>query len=480
MLEADRPISEVKKGKSEIDDSSVIVTSSFDTPKTTPGFNTPVTTPGYDSGTYELPSFPASRIMTASLEQDTVAASAENMRKARLAEYIGFGALLWAMFMEGWNDGTSGPMLPTIQKHYHIGFAVVSLVFVMNCVGFVCGAFANVHFAHKYGFGASPAPPFPVFAMAYIFSGFGMALQVLNSVFVFPDMKAKRFLELQNAQAMVFVVSLNNSATKMGIIHATYGIGALVAPLVATRFASMPHWSFHYFASLGGALVDVIFLVFVFRFQRLEAVLTKTGQTVREQGSAQGNLYSQILRLKVVHLFAFFVLVYIGVEVTIGGWIVTFVIDERGGGSSSGYLTSGFFAGLTLGRVGLLWLNKLVGERRVIWLYISVCISLEIVIWLVPSLIGNAIAVSFVGLFLGPIYPIVMNKTGRLVPHWLMSGAVGWIAGLGMTGSALLPFITGAMASKFGVMSLQPLIVTAMGIMVCLWAIVPPEMRRSE
>lgn len=37
---------------------------------------------------------------------------------------------------------------------------------------------------------------------------------------------------------------------------------------------------------------------------------------------------------------------------------MTFVIDERHGGSSSGYITSGFFAGLTLGRIVLLWLNK--------------------------------------------------------------------------------------------------------------------------
>ena len=83
--------------------------------------------------------------------------------------------------------------------------------------------------------------------------------------------------------------------------------------------------------------------------------------------------------------------------------------------------------------------------------------SLEITIWLIPSLIANAIAVAFIGLFLGPIYPIMMSITGRLLPHWLMSGAVGWIAGVGQAGSAVVPFITGTLASKFGVMSLQPL-----------------------
>ena len=86
-------------------------------------------------------------------------------------------------------------------------------------------------------------------------------------------------------------------------------------------------------------------------------------------------------------------------------------------------------------------------------------LRLEITIWLVPSLVANAVSISFIGVFLGPIYPIVMIITGRLVPHWLMSGAIGWIAGLGQAGTAVVPFMTGAMASKFGVMSLQPLYV---------------------
>lgn len=57
------------------------------------------------------------------------------------------------------------------------------------------------------------------------------------------------------------------------------------------------------------------------------------------------------------------------VEVTLGGWIVTYIIEVRGGGPSSGYVSSGFFGGLTVGRVGLLWVNRLIGERRAVFLY---------------------------------------------------------------------------------------------------------------
>jgi len=83
-------------------------------------------------------------------------------------------------------------------------------------------------------------------------------------------------------------------------------------------------------------------------------------------------------------------------------------------------------------------------------------LSLEIVIWKVPSLIGGAIAVSIVGALLGPIYPIMMNQASLVLPSWLLTGSVGWIAGFGQAGSAALPFITGVIASNAGIKVLQP------------------------
>jgi len=53
----------------------------------------------------------------------------------------------------------------------------------------------------------------------------------------------------------------------------------------------------------------------------------------------------------------------------LGGWIVTYIINVRGGGPSSGYISSGFFGGLTVGRVALLWVNRVIGEKRVVFLY---------------------------------------------------------------------------------------------------------------
>ena len=36
-------------------------------------------------------------------------------------------------------------------------------------------------------------------------------------------------------------------------------------------------------------------------------------------------------------------------------------------------------------------------------------------------------------------------------------GATGWISGFGQAGSAAFPFVTGLLASRYGIIALQPL-----------------------
>ncbi|KAI3602528.1 hypothetical protein WG66_009312 [Moniliophthora roreri] len=441
-------------------------------------------------------------------------------------------SLFWALFLAGWNDATTGPLLPKFQEVYNVDDTVVSLIFIFACLGFVGGSAINIPLSTKYGFGTmvtagaslqviaytlqSPALPFPVFVMAYAINGFGIAIQ--------------------DAQANGFVAAIKeNTETKMGILHAIYGVGALCAPLVATQFAQLEHWSFHFLFSLGFAVINVAALVLTFRFKSQDGIqysspsarvltdplwidcLAEIGQQPGEKGTSEHSSFRQILGQRNVHLMAFFIMVYVGVEVTIGGrllvawirdadaelfspagWIVTFIIRERQGGPSSGYISSGFFggttlrssftfmlndhiAGLALGRVALLWFNALVGERNVMFIYATLAIGLELVVWLVPSLIGGGVAISLVGFLLGPMYPITINHAGRVLPRWILTGAIGWIAGFGQAGSAVIPFVTGTLAGKYGIRSLQPFLVSMMAAMTILWALVAyPSLRKKD
>jgi hypothetical protein len=50
-------------------------------------------------------------------------------KRQRLRARVQFATLCWAMYLAGWNDGTTGPLLPRIQKVYGVGdFDACSIV----------------------------------------------------------------------------------------------------------------------------------------------------------------------------------------------------------------------------------------------------------------------------------------------------------------------------------------------------------------
>lgn len=55
------------------------------------------------------------------------------------------------------------------------------------------------------------------------------------------------------------------------LTNVVVGTGAVCSPLIATQFAQLSHWSFHYLVLLGIALSNVLVLAVVFRFQDQES-----------------------------------------------------------------------------------------------------------------------------------------------------------------------------------------------------------------
>ncbi|KJA21387.1 hypothetical protein HYPSUDRAFT_140610 [Hypholoma sublateritium FD-334 SS-4] len=402
-------------------------------------------------------------------------------RQQKRNSLLQFLAFCFSTWLNGWNDGTLGPLLPRIQADYRLGFAIVSMIFIGNFTGYVTGAAWNVWLNDRYGLGKIvvvgamcqlaayavliSSPPFALMVCAYVLIGFGISIQ--------------------GAQANGFVGSLRqHMSLKLGMMHGAYGFGAFSSPFAATYFSSLANrkWAFHFIISAGLALINILILTYVFRFRRQEDILRDAGQEPNADttSGAGGSTYKQIFKLKAMPLLIIWALIYIGVEVTLGGWIVTFIIRERHGGAKAGYISSGFFGGLTAGRICLIWLNERVGAKRIVFIYSLIAIGLELTIWFVPSIIGNAVAVSLIGVVLGPMFPLLVSHMTRILPHWLLTGCVGLVAGLGMAGSAALPFATGLLASKYGIGSLQPLMVSMMGCMVFVWALVPNSATRVD
>lgn len=116
------------------------------------------------------------------------------------------------------------------------------------------------------------------------------------------------------------------------------GLGAFTAPLVATQFADRQRWSFHYLISLGIAILEVTALSAALRFKTQEGknffsfpyvlmtlnarveLRAETGEEPGEQeDTSSGSKYKQMMGLPAVHLLTIWTVIYVGVEVTLGG-----------------------------------------------------------------------------------------------------------------------------------------------------------------
>ena len=140
---------------------------------------------------------------------------------------------------------------------------------------------------------------------------------------------------------------------------------------------------------------------------------------------------------------------------------------------ASGVSGTGFWAGQALGRALLGFVTERYGERRCITVYLAVCVALELLFWLVPSFVMSAVAVAFLGFFLGPMFPGAVMVTAKLLPKRIHVSAIGVAMSVGGCGGTVFPFIIGAVAAARGVQVLPPIILALIVLASIVWLSFP-------
>ena len=264
---------------------------------------------------------------------------------------------------QGFSDSAPGALLPYIESHYSVNYAIVSMIFVANAVGFILAALLVSILDRKLGRPKTLIlceivnilafavmiipPPFPVFVIGYFAAGFGFAT----------------ILALNN----VFCANVAPATTILGAFHGAYGIGGTVAPLLATGIVNAGIKFSRFYAILLGIRILVgLSLGYTFwnwsndtssatnemalndrseRHERDEAVTGSTERSGNEQRSSSQLISA--LKIKVTLVGALFIFAYQGAEVSISGWVISFLITVRHGDPSKvGNVTAGFWGGI--------------------------------------------------------------------------------------------------------------------------------------
>ncbi|KAF5869208.1 putative major facilitator superfamily transporter protein [Botrytis fragariae] len=385
------------------------------------------------------------------------------------------GASFWGFFLMGMNDGSYGALIPYLEQYYSLSYTVISLIFLSPFAGYTFASLINDTVHVKFGqrgvaviaglchlvsyIVISLHPPYPVLVVMYVFVGMGNGLV--------------------DAAWCAWLGNMVSANQVQGFLQACYSFGGTVAPLIAAGMLAKTglEWYYFYYIMTAVAATELITSAWAFWAQTGHVYAMENPRDV----NAKTGRLREALSNKLTWIFAAFIFGYVGAEVSLGGWIVTFMTQVRSGTTFSSSLTStGFWAGMTVGRMGLAFLTAWLGEFTSVLVYLGICIALELLFWLIPSFYVSAVAIAFLGMFLGPLFPTAIVLVTKLMPKELHVGSIGFATAFGGSGGAVFPFIVGALAQAKGVKALQPVVLALLVTISGLWMLVPRKGKRDE
>jgi fucose permease len=163
------------------------------------------------------------------------------------------------------------------------------------------------------------------------------------------------------AIGQVFCSNLANNTVLLGLYQGSYGIGGIAGPLIATTLVSGGYpWSRYYILQLCLAAFNLVFQAWSYWNYELESSPFESDQVVSQQqeleltrDKAKGSWksFKTLVSNKSTVLGACFIFAYQGAEVAISGWVISFLVQFRHGDPTKvGFVTSGFWAGITVGK----------------------------------------------------------------------------------------------------------------------------------
>lgn len=361
----------------------------------------------------------------------------------------------------GINDGVNGVLLPSLSAFYNVGYAVLGLLFFVSSFGYFLSAMSSGLLTQRLGLRWILVLGATTFLLGIL--PFGLKVPFL---LLFPARLVLGLsIGLLETGLNIYITTRPRSTLILNYLHAFYGVGALIGPATGTIILAL-QWGWNTVYLLMGG-VDLLLLIGFGIFARPVQL-----SVLQEKPSTTENVLSATLKLPVVWLITFFLLVYVGVEVSLGNWAYSFLLASRHVGPFlAGWIVSGYWLGLTLGRFLLQNVSERlgIGTKGLVYICISAVGIGLLLIWLIPLEVMAVLALFLIGFSLGPIYPLTVAITPKLVPAHLGPSAIGVLVSVSIIGLAVFPWFAGVLAQFVGTWTLVPYSLGLTLVMLALW-----------
>ncbi|ORY00106.1 MFS general substrate transporter [Basidiobolus meristosporus CBS 931.73] len=397
-------------------------------------------------------------------------------------------ASLFISLVAGLNDGSLGAIIPRMKQYYNIPNETISLLFLCSALGFFSSASINGYIVHRLGQLRTLYLGAGMMLFSYSFLMFGFPFPLMCGFIVFTGAG----MALLAAAMNVYIANIPLATVMLNILHSVYGIGAMLSPLVATILLQHDiSWKGMYVFMALGALVNIICVTVGYYHVDFEAVAEEVVASEEDEGAqllSNGpgvndsikETHAELTRAAIFNRMtivgAAYILIYVGVEVTMGGWGYTFLTEGRHGDEvSMGRVVSGYWAALAAGRIVLGYMSGRYGEKFMITLFTMAIIGGLVLMMVSADAVVNSTVFIINGFLLGPMFPTTIALASRVLARKYHATSIGFMSALGAGGAALFPFLTGQIAGGFGILVL-PLAAIAMStMMMVLWIYVPSD-----
>ena len=339
-----------------------------------------------------------------------------------------------------------GPLLPVFIRQWNIQDSQAGTLFVVNFAGQLCGAlFAARNLRLSVILGAllsaigcafmawasfSTAP----FALFFVGAGIGIGLTAGNII------------------AGTAIPALRGRL--LAIVNVAWGIGAISCPLLLHAFGSINVRPFLLITSavlIASALFTIV----------LPPLTSDTSRSSITQPAGR----RLPLRMPLLFFFSASMLLYIGIENSLGGWLPSYAVRVDPAIQAS-TVTLYFWIAELIGRLLVAALVIRMGEAILYRIcLVLLLITTALFCTLVSPSSGSLMTLTFLSAFtLAPLYPLMISL---LLARTGTHPQLGLLFAITSLGGAALPWLTGVISTRFHHLR-AGLIIPAIAVMILL------------
>ncbi len=340
------------------------------------------------------------------------------------AAFVAFGLISAAL----------GPSLPNLAEKTHTDLSQISLLFTAHSLGFLLGVFLGGQIFDN-------VPGHPSMTVALV----GLAT-VAALIPLVPLLWLLAFLLLiagisigiieVGGNTLLVWIHRYNIGPWMNGLHFFFGAGAFLSPMIITHVINVTgdiKWGFWIFT-----------MIILFPAGWLLCLPSPSIQGTFEDD--QENHFNYLLVIPISVIF----LLYVGAEISFGGWIYTYTVTVHPGlGATAGYLTAGFWGALTVGRLLAIPVSMHFTPRAILLInFIGCLVSISVILKWSNLIVAVWAGTLGTGISMASIFPTLLVFAERRMK---ISGKTnGWFfTGAGL-GGMTLPWIIGQIFETVG------------------------------